>query len=199
MDTDSLYLPPVEKEPEDLIWHEMKRKWEKLQSKEGNYSFTVDPVGNFVPRKFCKKLNQRDKREPGLITEKFTCTELLCLLSKTYCCYDVNSNKPKLSSKGLNKLVVEQSEVGPLEKHRRALDEKINITSISRSFLPNNQAVATYQQIRNFSSVLSKYKCGEWWKTHLTSHFANLWTAQSTFVCFTTPNYICLNTLPKIP
>ena len=54
---------------------------------------------------------------------------MLCLCTKTYCCYDVTSNKPKFSSKGLNKRVQEQNCDGPLEKYRRVLDEKVNVHS----------------------------------------------------------------------
>ena len=43
---------------------------------------------------------------------------MLCLCSKTYCYYDVTSNKLKFSSKDLNKRVLEQSGDGPLEKYR---------------------------------------------------------------------------------
>ena len=34
---------------------------------------------------------------------------MLCLCSKTYCCYDNKSDKFKFSSKGLNKRVLEDS------------------------------------------------------------------------------------------
>ena len=56
--------------------------------------------------------------------------DLLCPCSKTYCCYDVTSNKLKVSSKGLNKRVLEQSGDGPLEKNRSSLNEKVNVTSL---------------------------------------------------------------------
>ena len=73
---------------------------------------------------------------------------MLCLCSKTYCCYDVTSNKLKFSSKGLNKRVLEQSGDGPLEKYRRVLNEKVNVTSNNRGFRTNNHSVATYEQVK---------------------------------------------------
>ena len=79
------------------------------------YSFTADGLANFFLRTCCVKHKQHDKREPGLFKEEFRCTEMLCLCSKTYCCYDVTSNKLKFNSKGINKLVLEQSGDGPLE------------------------------------------------------------------------------------
>ena len=72
---------------------------------------------------------------------------MLCLCSKTYCCYDVTSNKPEFSSKSLNKVVLEQNGDGLLEKHRRVLNEKVNVTSNNRGFRTNNHSVATYEKI----------------------------------------------------
>ena len=73
---------------------------------------------------------------------------MLCLWSKTYCCYDVASNKLKFSSKGLNKRVLEQSGDEPLEKYRRVLNGKVNVTSNNRGFRTNNHSVATYEQVK---------------------------------------------------
>ena len=129
MDTDSLYLAIVEKELEDCIKPEMKAEWQRLRSNDCVDSFTADAVANFFPRTCCVKHKQHDKREPGLFKEEFRCTKMICLCSKTYCCYEVSSNKLKFNSKGLDKRVLEQSGDGPLEKYRRVLNEKVNVTS----------------------------------------------------------------------
>ena len=107
----------------------MRAEWQRLRSKDCVDSFTADAVANFFPRTCCVKHKQHDKRQPGLFKEEFRCTEMLCLCSKTYCCYDVTSNKPKFSSKGLKKRVLKQSGDGPLEKYRRVLNEKVKVTS----------------------------------------------------------------------
>ena len=73
---------------------------------------------------------------------------MLCLCGKTYCCYDVTSKKFKFSSKGLNKRVLEQSGDGPLEKYRRVLNEKVNVTSNNRGFRTSNHSVATYERVK---------------------------------------------------
>ena len=148
MDTDSLYLALAEKELEDCIRPEMRAEWQRLRSNDCVDNFTSDAVANFFPRTCCVKHKQHDKREPGLFKEEFRCTEMLCLCSKTYCCYDVTSNKLKFSSKGLNKRVLEQSGDGPLEKYRRVLNEKVNVTSNNRGFRTNNHSVATYEQVK---------------------------------------------------
>ena len=49
---------------------------------------------------------------------------MLCLCSKTYCCYDGTSDKLKFSSKSLNKRVLEQSGDGPLEKKSESLERE---------------------------------------------------------------------------
>ena len=112
MDTDSLYLALAEKELEDSIRPEMRAEWQRLRSNDCVDNFTADAVASFSPRTCCVKHKQHDKRENGLFKEEFECTEMLCLCSKTYCCYDVTSNKHKFSSKGLNKRVLEQSRNG---------------------------------------------------------------------------------------
>ena len=148
MDTDSLYLALAEKELEDCVGPEMRAEWQKLRSNDCVDNFTADAAANFFPRTCCVKHKQHDKREPGLFKEEFRCTEMLCLCSKTYCCYDVTSNKLKFSSKGLNKPVLEQSGDGPLEKYRRVLNETLNITSNKRGFRTNNHSAATYEQVK---------------------------------------------------
>ena len=50
---------------------------------------------------------KHDKREPGPVKEEFRCTEMFCLCSKTYCCYDRKSKKYQFSSEGLNKRTLE--------------------------------------------------------------------------------------------
>ena len=125
MDRDSLYLPLAEKELEDCIRPEMRAEWQRLRSNDCVDNFTADAVANFLPRTCCVKHKQHDRREPGLFKEEFRCTEIVCLCSKTYCCYDVTSNKLKVSSKGLNNCVLEQSHDRTLEKHRWALNGKI--------------------------------------------------------------------------
>ena len=71
---------------------------------------------------------------------------MLFLCSKTYCRFDIKSDKVKFSSKGSNKLFLEDSGDGPMPKYRRVLDEGINLTSINRGFRTINHMVDTYEQ-----------------------------------------------------
>ena len=156
MDTDSLYLALAEKELEDCIRPEMKAEWQRLRSNDCVDSFTVDAVANFFPGTCCVKPKQHDKREPGLFKEEFRCTEMLCLCSKTYFRFDVTSNKPKFSSKGVNKRVLEQSGDGPLEKYRRVVNEKVIVILNKRGFPTNNHSAATYEQVKKIGLTFTQ-------------------------------------------
>ena len=131
METDSLYLALAEKELEDCIRPEIRAECQRLRSNYCVDNFTADAVANFFPRTCCVKHKQHDTIDEE---EEFRCTEMLCLCSKTYCCYDVTSNKLNFSCKGLNKRVLDQSGDGPLEKYRRVLNDKVNVTSNNRGF-----------------------------------------------------------------
>ena len=126
----------------------MRAEWQRLRSNNCANSFTADAVAYFFLGTCCVKHKQHEKREPGLFKEEFRCTEMLCLWNKSYCCYDVISNKLKIRTKGLSKRVLEQSGDGPLEKYRRVLKEKVNVTLNNRRFRSNNHSVATYEQVK---------------------------------------------------
>ena len=100
VDTDSLYLALSEKELYDCFREESKTEWELMRTEDCKDVFTANATIKFFPRTCCTKHMKHDKREPGLFKDEFRCTEKLCLWSKTFCCYDSNSNKYKLSSKG---------------------------------------------------------------------------------------------------
>ena len=102
-DTDSVYLALSEESLEDGIIPRKRAEWDQLHSKDFTDNFTANAIGNLVRRTCCNAHKKHDKREPGLLKEEFRCAEMLCLRSKTYCCYDRKSNKYKVSSKGLKK------------------------------------------------------------------------------------------------
>ena len=119
-----------------------------MRQQDCNHSFQADAIHNFFTRTCCSKRKKHDKREPGLFKEELRCKEMICFCSKTYCCYDAQSDKYKFSSKGLNKRTLEGNVVGPREKYRRVMDKIINLTSTNRGFRTINQCVATYEQTK---------------------------------------------------
>ena len=149
MDTDSLYLALSEENLEDVILPEKRAEWDQLRSKDCNDNFTANATDNFFPRTCCKVHKKHDKREPGLFKEDFRCVEMLCLCSKTYCCYNKRTNKHKFSSKGLIKRTLEEcADGGAMAKYRKVLEEAVNVTSTNRGFRTSQHSVATYEQTK---------------------------------------------------
>ena len=118
MDTDSLYLALAEDNLDDCILPEKKAHWTLIRRNDCRDDFIADADNNFSPRTCCAVHKKHDKREPGLFKEEFRCTEMLCLCSKTYCCYDSKSDIFKFSSKGLNKRTLDDTGDGPMSKYR---------------------------------------------------------------------------------
>ena len=149
MDTDSLYLALSEEILEDVILPEERAEWDQLRSKDYTDDFTANATDNFSPRTCCNVHKKHDKREPGLFKEEFRCAEMLCLCSKTYCCYDKETKKHKFSSKGLHKRTLEEcGDGGPMPKYRKVLEEAVNVTSTNRGFRTIQHSVATYEQTK---------------------------------------------------
>ena len=148
-DTDSLYITLSEEILEDVILPENRAEWEQLRSKDCTDNFTANATDNFFPRTCCNVHKKHDKREPGLFKEEFRCAEMLCLCSKTYCCYDKHTNMYKFSSKGFHTRTLEDcGDGGPKSKYRKVLEEPVNVTSRKRRFRTIQYSVATYQQTK---------------------------------------------------
>ena len=146
MDTDSLCLALSEGNLEDIILPEKRNDWEALRSRDCIDSLFANATDNFFPRTCCAAHTKHDKREPGLFIEEFRRSDMLCLCSKTYCCYDRKSNKYKVSSKGLNSRTLEDCGDGPMSNYRKVLEEAVNVTSTNRGFRAMKQSVAIYEQ-----------------------------------------------------
>ena len=74
---------------------------------------------------------------------------MLCLCSKTNCWYDKQTNRHKLSSKGLNKRTMEEcGDDGPMSKYRKVLKEAVSVTSTKRGLQTIQHSVATYEHLK---------------------------------------------------
>ena len=93
MHTDSLYLAQSEEKFEEVIAPEKRDEWNVMRSGDYKDTSTADATENFFPRMCCSTHKENSKREPSLFMGEFRCREMLCFCSKTYCCYDRNSNK----------------------------------------------------------------------------------------------------------
>ena len=132
IDNDSLYLALSEKNLEDVSVPQKRAEWDQLRSKDCTDNFTANATDNFFAKTCSIVRKKHDKREPGLFKEEFRCAEMLCLCSKTYCCFDKLTNKYKFSSKGLNKRTLEDCGDGPMSKYCKVLQEAVNVTSTNR-------------------------------------------------------------------
>ena len=134
------------KESYDCIREESKVEGESMRREGCKDDFTANATTNFFPGTCWAKHKKHDKREHGLFKEEFRCTEMLCLFSETYCCYDSNYSKYNSSSKSLNKRTLEDCVDGLMANYRKVLDECINVTSTNRGFRTVQHSVATYEQ-----------------------------------------------------
>ena len=150
MDTDSLYLSLAGDNFEDIMKvndeNDMRWCWqlERTLDCEHGYNFEADSVDHFFPRTCCRAHAEYDKRTPGLFKEEFVCTEMVCLCSKTYCCYCSKTNTIKLSSKGSNNDTLLRDE--PMAKYKRGLFEQTDVHATNRGFRVHDNAVVTYEQ-----------------------------------------------------
>ena len=97
MDTDLLYLALAEEVLCDCFRPDKTASRAKIRDIDCIDSFKADTKSIFFPRATCSIHRKLDKREPGLFKEELRCTIILCLCSKTYCCYNNKSDKLNFS------------------------------------------------------------------------------------------------------
>lgn len=94
----------------------------------------------------CKKVNKYDQRTPGLFKEEFVGHGIISLNSKTYYCWNNDSDKEdKYRSKGLsrkqNKLTKDQ--------FFSVLNTRKPVSGTNHGFLKKDRNILTYSQERN--------------------------------------------------
>ena len=143
LETDSLYLAVAHDSLENCIKPDMREVWNKIRMNDCSNTFAADSSNSFFPRTFCSEHIKHDKWEPEFFKEEFCCTEMICLCSRTYSCFDGGIDKIKFTSKRVNERTLEESGAGHLEKYRRVLDEKPNIQSTHWGFRTIQRSVCT--------------------------------------------------------
>ena len=152
----SIYLPLVEENLDECTLPSKRAEWKEKPNRDCRDSLRADSKNSFFPLTCCSKHKKHDKRKPGLFKEEFRCTERLYLWSKTYRCYDSNSQWYKFISKGLNKRVLEDSTDGPMAKNRHVQDEAVNLKLTNRGFKTIIYLVATYELKKGLSYFYPK-------------------------------------------
>ena len=141
MDTASLLLALSETDITVCIRQDKFEEWSDIRKENCCKNFEADSLWNFFSPPCCSAHSQLGKREPGLFKEEFRAREMICLCSKTFCCYDSQTKKTEFISKSLNKHFLNESPDGPLQKHRKVLNDVSDIGSINRGFRMRNHAV----------------------------------------------------------
>ena len=95
MDTDSLYLPLAHKSLEDCIKAKLEGTWNTVRKNDCSKQIFVNSTSNVFPGTCCERHIKHGKREPGFFKEEIRCTEMICLCSKTLCCFDEGTDKLK--------------------------------------------------------------------------------------------------------
>ena len=126
----------------------MKEVWISLRSGDCTDEFPANSTTNFFLRICGVKHKKHHRREHGVSKEEFSCTELIFLRSKTYCCYNSQSNKCKISSKCLNERTLEDCGDDPMSKYLKVLEKVVNLTSGKRDFRNIQHAAVTYEQTK---------------------------------------------------
>ena len=108
---------------------------------------------------------KHDKRDHALFKEDFHCLEMICLCSKTYFCDDSLADKNNFGTKGLIKRPLEDCGFRPKSKHRKLLEEIVNVTSTRGGCLTYNMLLPHMSKQRRDCPISNPKKCPARWKT----------------------------------
>ena len=135
----------------------------------------MNATANFFPKTCCDVHKEHDDREPGLFKEEFRCAEMLCLCSKTLCCYNEQTNKHKFSSKGLNRRTLEEfGDGGVMSTYHKVLEKAVNVSSTNKDFRSIQRSVATNERTKKgLSYFYPKKLIRRRWNTHKFLTFVN--------------------------
>ena len=86
--TSSVHVALSEEKLDEIVRSEMRSLWYWMRQSDCTDNFAANSSSNFFPREFCKKHAAFDKRTSVLFKEEFRCSEMIALCSKTYCCYN---------------------------------------------------------------------------------------------------------------
>ena len=149
MDTNSFYWSLAFNSFEDSKQAELKKKLGTLSKKtDCSNEFSANSTSIFFSQTFCQRHFKHKQRGLGLFKEVFWCSGMICVYSKTYCCFDKGTDEMKFRSKGLNKRTLEETGAWPLEKYRYVLDKKTNVQPKNWGWRAIQHSVCTYEQTK---------------------------------------------------
>ena len=156
MDTDSAYMALSDTSLEKIVKPELKKEFfekyhewfPKPYCSEHREDFLECKVnGDGVWKSECRACSdtlRKEKRTPGLFKVEFEGIGIIALNSKTYCCWNEDDSKTKVSSKGLSKR-------NALKKQQFAsvLQTKTPVSGTNKGFIKVGEKTYTYTQKRS--------------------------------------------------
>jgi hypothetical protein len=157
MDTDSAYMAlsgPLESiiKPELRVeFFEEYGKWfprpycPKHQADFMSLKTSSKSNQTWTRRECCEKIYRYDMRTPGLFKEEWSGDGIVALNSKTYFCWNDNSDEAgKCSTKGLSK----STNTLTKENFLNVLKTKKPKTGVNRGFVKKDGRILTYSQVK---------------------------------------------------
>ena len=151
MDTDSAYIAfsgPFNKliKPHltEEFWNDYQSWFPRQACIKHNRVFINAMLHNkpWQMKDCCKQVNKFDQRTPGLFKEEFTGTGIISLNSKTYYCWDNNTNTTKSRAKGLKQ---KQNNLTK-QSFLKVLQSKQSFTGTNTGFIRRGVKIYTYSQ-----------------------------------------------------
>ena len=153
MDTDSAYMA-LSAPLQDVIKHDLKRSfWDeydqwfpRLACQVHKTEFVECMVGggDWKQEDCCRSVTKHDSRTPGLFKQEFSGTAMVALNSKTYVCWNTETDETKASAKGISKRLNELE--GKTYKDVLTTGQPFTGTNIGFRYL--NNSMYTYKQMR---------------------------------------------------
>ena len=140
-DTDSLYLALSKPTLDEVVKPHLKEEY--LKTVKGQCQDGSTQSLEFLPRTCCPKHNLFDKREPGVFKTEFVGDEMIGLCSKTYFVENRELQTFKVSAKGVNKGLLENTKekyTNVLENKRPEMCENMGIKSYGKTMYTYRQS-----------------------------------------------------------
>ena len=151
MDTDSAYIAfsgpfnkVIKTELGEEFWKDYQSWFPRQACTKHNKNFVKTMLEGkpWQMTDCCKQVNKFDQRTPGLFKEEFTGTGIISLNSKTYFCWDNNTNTTKSRAKGLKQ---NQNNLTK-QTFLNVLQSKKSYTGANTGFIRKGIKMHTYTQ-----------------------------------------------------
>jgi len=153
MDTDSAYMA-LSGPLKDIIKHDLRRSfWDEYdqwfprlacQAHKTEFVTCMVGGGDWKQEDCCRAVTKHDSRTPGLFKQEFSGTAMVALNSKTYVCWNTETDETKASAKGISKRL--NTLEGKTYKDVLTTGKPFTGTNIGFQYL--NNSMYTYRQMR---------------------------------------------------